>query len=454
MFASNSAGVARLLVAISLLCQCSSSTPNSPTGGAGGDGGNEAEAGADGEGGTGTSGAPNGGKGGKGGSATAGTTGDAGKTNGGDASGSSSGGEGNAPSGGSAGDAGSGPSDFAFMLGADISSLPEYVDGGTTFVDTDGETKDLITILRGHGFNYVRLRTFVDPNALYGYANPNGDEQYKKSESYCDTAHTLEVARQAKEAGMGFLLDLHYSDNWADPGKQVIPEAWRGATNLAELADHVEAYTTSVVEDLIAGGARPDMVQIGNEITPGLLIHVPSQNPQADQWGNMNKLPGAVNGSTANFNNVATLLKAGVSGVKAADPTIKIMLHLENTKSFPAVRDWVNAVRSRGVELDVLGLSCYTTYQGTPEVWKDTFEKLSEQLDDLSFVIAEYNPEATQANQIMANLADGRGVGTFFWEPTQSGSWGASMFTQNEGVLHAKADRFAEFDALKVSLGL
>jgi arabinogalactan endo-1,4-beta-galactosidase len=196
------------------------------------------------------------------------------------------------------------------------------------------------------------------------------------------------------------------------------------------------------------------MVQIGNEITPGLLIHVPAADPQPDQWGNMSKLTNPVNGSTASFTNVATLLKAGVAGVHAVDPAIKIMLHLENTKSFPAARDWVNAVRSRGVEIDVLGLSCYTAYQGQPAVWQDTFEQLTRTLDDISFVIAEYNAERTRANEIMRNLPDGRGLGTFIWEPTQSGSWGNALFVFNGTSYAADPASFAEIDALKPSLGL
>ena len=120
-----------------------------------------------------------------------------------------------------------------------------------TYVDTDGEAKDLLEILGNHGFNYIRLRTFVDPDALYGYANPNGQAQYRKAESYCDTEHTLIQAQQVKQAGMGLLLDLHYSDNWADPGKQIIPAAWRGVSTIDALASEVEAYTKSVVEALV-----------------------------------------------------------------------------------------------------------------------------------------------------------------------------------------------------------
>jgi arabinogalactan endo-1,4-beta-galactosidase len=355
---------------------------------------------------------------------------------------------------GTGGGAGGAPVEPAFMLGADISSMQEAVDAGTSYVDTDGVSKGLLELLRGHGFNYVRLRTFVEPTALYGYANPTGEDQFRKSESYCDTAHTLELAQQVKQAGMGFLLDLHYSDNWADPGKQVIPEAWRGASSIEELAARVETYTHEVVSALIAGGARPDMVQIGNEITPGLLIHVPAANPEPDQWGNIDKVTNAVNGSAADFDNVARLLKAGVAGVKATDPSIRIMLHLENTESFPAVRDWVDGVRSRGVEIDVLGLSCYPAFQGEPAIWQDTFEQLAKSVTDVSFVIAEYNPEATLANRIMADLPARRGLGTFFWEPTQGGAWGPSLFTFVNGVAHANADAFAEFDSLKASLGL
>lgn len=434
-------GLLGRLAALALLCQCSSHQEPLNSDAQGGHGAASGDAaGGDSSGASTFAGAanPSAGRGGKGGASGGSPNGVAGK-------GGSS---------GSIGGASGSPAQPAFMLGADISSVQEAVDAGATYVDTDGKTKDLLEILGNHGFNYIRLRTFVDPDALYGYANPTGQAQYQKPESYCDTEHTLLQAQQVKQAGMGLLLDLHYSDNWADPGKQVIPAAWRDASSLAELASEVQAYTQSVVQTLVDGGARPDMVQIGNEITPGLLIHVPGANPQPDQWGNISKVTNTVNGSTASFANVATLLKAGVDGVKAVDPTIKIMLHIENTKSFPAVRDWVQQVRSRGVEPDVLGLSCYTAYQGEPEIWQDTFEQLTENLDGISFVIAEYNPERTRANQLMRDLPDGRGLGTFFWEPTQNGSWGDSLFTFIDDAYRANPADFAEFDALKEPLGL
>ena len=445
MFKRESRSLLAHLAGLALLCQCGShQEPLSAAQGGqgeagrnaagGGQGGASALAGSAGQGG-GKSGT---GSGSAGSDTSAGTSGKGGT---------------DSSTAGSAGSAGS-TAQPTFMLGADISSVQEAMDAGAHYVDTDGMSKSVLAILANHGFNYIRLRTFVDPDALYGYANPNGQAEFRKAESYCDTQHTLQLAQQVKQAGMGLLLDLHYSDNWADPGKQVIPAAWRGVSTIQELASNVEEYTKDVVTTLVNGGARPDMVQIGNEITPGLLIHVPAADPQPDQWGNITKVTNAVNGSTASFANVAALLGAGLTGVKTVDPTIKVMLHIENTKSFSAVRDWVQQIRSRGVEPDVLGLSCYTAYQGEPEIWQDTFEQLAQSLDGMSFVIAEYNPERTRANQIMHDLPNGRGLGTFFWEPTQSGAWGASLFTFANNTYKANTTDFAEFDALKAPLGL
>jgi arabinogalactan endo-1,4-beta-galactosidase len=445
----------RTLIAVSMLCHCSSEEPRTaPNEGAGGEGGEGASAGADssGEGGeAGALGTPNDSTGGTKNSGAAAGTSSSGGTHAGSAGAGASGAAGAS---GTAGAGGSPNDERPFMLGADISSVQEAVDGGASFVDTDGVSKGLLEILSNHGFNYIRLRTFVEPDALYGYANPTGEEPHKKAEPYCDAEHTLAVAQEVKQADMGLLLSLHYSDIWADPGKQIIPEAWRGVTTIQELATEVRTYTEGVVRTLVEGGARPDIVQLGNEIAGGLLIHLPADDPRPDQWGNMNMVVSPVNGSASNFDNLALLLKAGVAGVEAVDPTIEIMLHVETTQSFPAVRDWVNKLRTRGVKVDVVGLSCYPAYQGGPEIWEDTFQALTERLDGVSFVIAEYNPERTRANRIMRDLPDGRGLGTFFWEPTLGGPWGAPLFTFEAGAYRANEADFAEFDALRVELGL
>ncbi|HTV21780.1 MAG TPA: glycosyl hydrolase 53 family protein [Polyangiaceae bacterium] len=342
------------------------------------------------------------------------------------------------------------PFNGTFILGADISSIPETLGFGTVFVDTDGTEKNMLDLLKAHGFNYVRLRTFVNPLAAYGYGSGNGCTA--KTEAYTDRDHTVAFAREVKAAGMGLLVDFHYSDTWADPGKQVIPEQWRGAQSVDELATLVRDYTTDVVTALVAAGARPDMVQVGNEITPGMLIHVPTAT--SDCYGNNSQVNAAVNGSANDWDNLAALLRAGIEGVHAVDETIDIMLHVENTESLGGVTSWVRDAEERGVVFDVLGLSAYEAFQGPSTAWRATLQGLAANFPELSFAIAEYNPERRLLNDIMRELPDGRGLGTFFWEPTQSGSWGAAIFDWQGNRATARAADFAEYDQMRVDFGL
>jgi arabinogalactan endo-1,4-beta-galactosidase len=102
-----------------------------------------------------------------------------------------------------------------FILGADISWVQQQESEGTRWSD-EGVERDILAIVQDHGFNWARLRIFVNPIAEGGYSK----------EGFCDLDHTLRMARRIKAAGMGFLLDFHYSDTWADPGHQRKPKAW------------------------------------------------------------------------------------------------------------------------------------------------------------------------------------------------------------------------------------
>src|SRR5690606_33124750 len=149
--------------------------------------------------------------GGGGADATGGSAGAFGGSAGTGASGGANGGStsngGFAGNGGSS--AGGGTSEPSFILGADVSSGQEAVDDGAVYIDTDGVQKSMLALLKNHGFNYIRLRTFVNPAAPYGYAQGTGGS-CQKDEAYCDKAHTIEFAQQIKAAGMGLLLDFHY----------------------------------------------------------------------------------------------------------------------------------------------------------------------------------------------------------------------------------------------------
>jgi arabinogalactan endo-1,4-beta-galactosidase len=310
----------------------------------------------------------------------------------------------------------------SFIIGADISAVPAAEDRGTKFSD-QGVQKDVLQILKDHGFNYIRLRLFVEPTNAGGYSR----------QGYCDLPHTVAFAHRVKAAGMGFLLDFHYSDTWADPGKQTKPLAWRQLP-LNRLIQTMHDYTKEAVTRLKNAGAEPDMVQIGNEITPGFLL---------------NRLPGGrggrgalqvseqPEGSTTNWDNLAALLKAGIAGVKEVDARILIVMHIDKGGDNAATRRWVDNALSQGVSFDILGQSCYTRYQGKPAAWKANFDDLVTRYPKLSFLIAEVGYETTESNEIMHNLPDHRGLGTFIWEPTQNMNQ-QQLFSPNGAVIPEK----------------
>src|ERR1017187_10407776 len=134
-----------------------------------------------------------------------------------------------------------------FMVGADISSVQAAEARGAKYSDT-GVQKDILQILKDHGFNYIRLRVFVQPTNQGGYSR----------QGYCDLPHTIAMAKRVKAAGMGLLIDFHYSDTWADPGKQTKPLAWREMP-LQRLTNTVHDYTKDAVAQLKSAGAEPDM---------------------------------------------------------------------------------------------------------------------------------------------------------------------------------------------------
>ena len=281
-----------------------------------------------------------------------------------------------------------------YIVGADISSVQAAEDRGVRFSE-NGVEKDILQILKDHGFNYVRLRVFVDPTQ----PTPRGPAY--SAQGYCDLAHTIAMAKRVKAANMGLLIDFHYSDSWADPGKQFAPKAWKDLS-FPELVTKTHDWTKSAIQQMSEAAASPDMVQIGNEITPGMMTDS--------------------GGGTRNWDQLAQLLKAGISGVEEVDPRIIIMLHIDKGGDNASTRRWVDAALAHGVVFDVLGESCYPRWQGTPADWKANFEQLVQQYPNLHFVCAEIADEVRSSNDIMRQLPDHKGLGTFIWEPTQNGN--------------------------------
>lgn len=332
-------------------------------------------------------------------------------------------------------------------MGADISYWSEQLSQGAQYVDTDGTRKDLLALLKNHGFNMIRLRTFVDPWADYGYAaNTNGCTG--KSEPFAGKEDIVRTAQRVKAAGMGLLLDFHYSDTWADPGKQVIPEAWRGARTIGDLGNELRSYTVDVLESLRAVDALPDMVQVGNEVTPGILIHVPTSN--TDCWGNNSTVNTFLNGqaNNANWPNLAHLLSAGLQAVKQVSPDIQTVLHIESTGRPADVEWWVDSALQNNLQFDVLAFSAYAAFQGPVANWSNYFQRYATRYPNQKILVAEYNPEARLLNDLMRALPNGRGLGTIIWEPTESGSWGQALFNRSGNIYTAIPARFQEYDAM------
>lgn len=289
-----------------------------------------------------------------------------------------------------------------YAIGADISFLAQAEEKGVVFKD-DGEVRPGLRILKDHGYNWARLRLFHTPDRL-----PN------------NLAYTIAQARAAKKLEFKFLLDLHYSDTWADPQKQFIPRAWKELSQ-DQLVDAVESYTRDVVAALIAADAAPDMVQIGNEVIAGML------------WPN-----GQL---TQNWPQFAELLKAGIRGAKtgAGDRPLQIMIHIDRGGDKQATKHFFDKCKELGVEYDVIGQSFYPWWHGSLDDLRDNMEFMATNYNkDIYLVEVAYNwrraeykdgngpfPESPQGqkeflmqvNQIVRGTPGDRGRGIFWWEP-------------------------------------
>jgi arabinogalactan endo-1,4-beta-galactosidase len=147
-------------------------------------------------------------------------------------------------------------------------------------------------------------------------------------------------------------------------------------------------------------------------------------------------------------------LRAGIQAVKQVDPNILTVLHIENTDSPGDVEWWVDSALQQKLEFDVMGFSAYAAFQGPTTNWPNNFQRFAARYPKLSFVVAEYNPEAKLLNKTMRDLPNKRGLGTFLWEPTETGSWGQALFTRSGNVYTAIPARFQEYDALRRDYGL
>ena len=293
-----------------------------------------------------------------------------------------------------------------FAFGADLSFLKQAEDRGQVFKDGTNAAPGL-QIFKNHGYNWIRLRIFVEP---VGGGLPN------------DLKYTLALAQDAKKLGCKFLLDFHYASTWADPGKQPTPEAWKNLSH-PERVEKVFAYTRDTIAAFRDAGVLPDMVQVGNEVTHGML------------WPD-GRLPD-------HWDNFADYVRAGVKGVGAGcgtNPCPKIMIHIDQGGSVAKTKNFFDKFNRYKIPYDVIGFSYYPWWHGT---LMDLRENLAFTANtygkDIIVVETAYNwrparessdrvgpfPETPagqrdyldELTRVVLATPNGRGKGIFWWEP-------------------------------------
>jgi arabinogalactan endo-1,4-beta-galactosidase len=349
------------------------------------------------------------------------------------------------------------PDTLDFSLGADLSFLAQLEASGATYTE-NGQARDPVRLLRAKGIDTVRLRLWNTP-----------------ASGHDDLAETVRMAQRARAAGLRILLDIQYSDTWADPGHQTKPAAWKGL-DFDELRKSVRSYTATAVGALRMANALPEVIQIGNEITAGFLWddgRVGGKFDTDEQWKHF-----------------AALLKAAIAG--AQDPLdkndhVKIMIHVDRGGDPAGARAFFDKLEKEDVPFDVIGLSYYPWWQGSmddlaqtmsvlahrfgkPIVVAETaypwtlswFDDVKNSVGEQSQILPAYeaSPEGQAAFlrdllKTIAAVPGGLGRGLVYWSPEDvsipgvGSSWeNLTLFDYNGEILPA-AGVFKEFRAAR-----
>lgn len=240
-----------------------------------------------------------------------------------------------------------------FIKGFDLSTLIEVERCGGKFYD-NGVMGDAISILKSYGANSVRVKLFNDPYSETGRPYGAGGN---------DIFTDIELIKRVKEAGLTTLFDFHYSDFWADPGKQRKPKAWRNY-NANELEKAVYDFTKSTLLKLKEFDLYPEMIQIGNELTNGLLW------PEGQLWSKED-------GNIDNYDNVASFISAGIRAAREINPDTTLMIHLDNGGNNPMYVNWFDHYFERGEDFDCIGLSYYPFWHGDTKALENNLNDLA-----------------------------------------------------------------------------
>ena len=340
-----------------------------------------------------------------------------------------------------------------FVTGADIGWCTEMEHDGKTILDSTGREREATSLMRDYGLRAVRLRVWVNPI---------------KHGNWCSKEDVLNKALRAKALGMDIMVDFHYSDWWADPGKQNIPAAW-ATHSYEQMKQDVAAHTKEVLSFLKAYGVEPRWVQVGNETTHGLLWSVKSDPetgwPVPDSAGN-NVIIQDVARAETNPEHYAGIIDAGYGAVKEVFPKAVVIVHLDDGFD-RKLYDWnLGILKKYGARFDMVGMSLYPYWALEGKKRSSADQTITDCIENVKHVARAFkcdvmivetgmdalNPEEgyRQLRRILResrDLTDGHCRGVFYWEPTcRPSQYRLGAFAE-DGRPTRIMDAFKEFNA-------
>lgn len=285
----------------------------------------------------------------------------------------------------------------SFVKGADISWVTQMEASNINFYNATGSAMECMSLLKSLGLNTIRLRVWVNP--------ANG---------FNNQADVLAKAIRASKLGLRIMIDFHYSDTWADPGKQTKPAAW-ASQDFTTLKSSLSNHTTAVLTALKNNNVSPEWVQIGNETNDGML------------WPEGR--------ASANMGNFAALISAGYDAVKAVFPAAKVIVHISNGYDNKLFRWMFDGLTANGAKYDIIGMSLYPSASN----WASYNTQCQANMNDM---VSRYNKavmvveagmswdDATNGNAFLADLItktravpNKKALGVLYWEPEAYNNW-------------------------------
>lgn len=284
-------------------------------------------------------------------------------------------------------------------LGGDISGTTADEARGVFSADTTGMVTENTKLMKSYGMDAVRLRVWVNPK-----------------DGFSSKEDVLKMSKRAKDLGMEIMIDFHYSDWWADPGKQYPPENWKDL-NLQQLKDSLARHTVETLQLLKDNGINVKWVQVGNETRDGMLWPL----------GQISK---------GNMDGYAELSQAGYEAVKSVYPEAEVIIHIDNGYDNALYNEIFDALKERGAQWDIIGMSVYPYWAMEAGAEPDEASTIRDAADNIRKLKQKYgcdimitevgvaSEEPEKGEQIMNDLfdmvineVDGACTGVFYWAP-------------------------------------